>query len=117
MSPNSGDRNFEKNYRWDKLHESIKKDGYDTINNEPISAVKFFNKYYIISDGHHRVVIWQDLYGEDYEIDIKIINFLIFYIFILLLPVFIGCRFIYIFIYILFKDYLSNLFIIKKQWK
>jgi hypothetical protein len=114
LSPNSENRIFDKNYKWDGLYESIKKDGYDTINYKPISVVKFFNNYYLVSDGHHRTIILKELYGEDYEIDAEVINFFNFFFCILFIPILLTSLFLYRFIHILFKDYFSKLFKNKK---
>ena len=115
LSPNSENRKFDKNYKWNKLQESLRKDGYDTINYEPISVVKFFNNYYLVSDGHHRTVILRELYGEDYEIDVQISNFFNFSFCMIITPILITSLVLYRFIYILFKDYFSNLFKIKSN--
>ena len=57
------------NYKWDLLKESIKK--YKNL--QPLE-VKEFNSRYRLLDGNHRHLILKDLYGEDYEVNIKIIK-------------------------------------------
>tara|TARA_R100001086_G_scaffold247287_2_gene181135 strand:+ start:1167 stop:1601 length:435 start_codon:yes stop_codon:yes gene_type:complete len=56
-------------YNWDKLHESIKSDGLKN----PL-RVKRTTKGYVIVDGHHRFRVLKELYDENYEIKVTIIN-------------------------------------------
>jgi len=60
----------DKDYKWDILRNSIKEKGYDSENYGLIGACNIYKNYYLIFDGHHRVFILNELYGEDYEIDI-----------------------------------------------
>ena len=98
----SNDISADSDYNWNSLHYSLKNNGYDIYNNEPIHVTKFYKEYYLIFDGHHRIKVLKDLYGEEHEIDVKVRNFfkltviLLFLQFIVLIITFVKyIRFIY----------------------
>ena len=91
----------DKNYQWDKLSKSIEENGYDTKNK--INTIHIYKHYYLVIDGHHRLLTLKKLYGEDYEIDISVDNIFIYIIliplfFTIYLPIFFIYKFLYIFI-------------------
>jgi len=65
------DRNEENvvDYKWDVLIESIKK--YKNL--LPLVVQKSEDRYTIL-DGNHRYIVLKDIYGEEYEVNVKIKN-------------------------------------------
>lgn len=59
---------------WDSKHYHIMEDisinGYNPNNNHPL-----ISKDNVIIDGNHRLVMLQELYGDDYELEFSFINY------------------------------------------
>jgi|21_taG_2_1085346.scaffolds.fasta_scaffold134729_2 hypothetical protein len=61
---------------WDKLRESLKK-GYrpTEYGRGFITVIKlWFKKEYLIFDGSHRVKLLKEMYGDEYEVEVKMMK-------------------------------------------
>ena len=60
------------NHRWGKLRTSLSS-GYDPKKYDYIQVVKYWgkNRYYV-HDGNHRACLLKEMYGDEYQISVKI---------------------------------------------
>jgi hypothetical protein len=56
-------------YSWRRLRKSIKTQGYKPENFSYILVYKHEEKYNVIN-GNHRVKVLEEMYGEDYEVEV-----------------------------------------------
>jgi len=81
-------RDYDEQYDWDQLKKDLIDYGYNT---EKIPSIRV-SKDNIILDGHHRIVILNELFGSEHEIIINNIglkHYAAFIIIILLSPFFV----------------------------
>jgi hypothetical protein len=105
MSDTKGD----KTYKWDVLKESLKNNGYDIEKYGLINVSNLYKQYYLVMDGHHRISVLKELYGEDFEVDVEVKNLLKTYLPLIFLPIFLLIIFIFKFIHIFFKHHSGKL--------
>jgi hypothetical protein len=100
---------YDKTYKWDTLKESLKNNGHDIKKYHSITVTNFYKQYYLVMDGHHRVTVLKELYGEDYEIDVEVKNFLESFIPLFFFPIVLTTIIIYKFISIFIKYHSDKL--------
>lgn len=100
----------DKSYQWDKLYKSIEDNGFDAKKYGKINTINIYKHYYLVIDGHHRLLTLKKLYGEDYEIDVSVDNIFIYLIFIpLFFTIYFPIFFIYKFISVFIKYHSGKL--------
>ena len=64
-----GENKKDEKYDWLKLKQSIIQNGF----NQEQYKIKISKDGYCL-DGHHRITVLKELYGEDYEINVKVVK-------------------------------------------
>jgi hypothetical protein len=96
-------------YKWDVLRESLKNNGYDTEKYNLINVTNLYKQYYLVLDGHHRISVLKELYGEDFEADVEVKNLLKSFFPLIFLPIILSIIFIFKFISVFFKYHSGKL--------